>query len=51
MKNKHKLQYHSPLTEVFEIKYEGIICASNVKSRNSINDWGNGGTTNDQLYF
>ena len=46
-----KQYYDAPSTQVFEVKHEGIICASDVKSGNSINDWGNGGTTNDEVYM
>ena len=49
MKKKHF--YEAPSTMVFEVKQEGVICASDVKSGNSINDWGNGGTTNDEVYM
>ena len=49
MKKKHF--YETPSTMVFEVKQEGVICASDVKSGNSINDWGNGGTTNDEVYM
>ena len=48
-KNNHR--YETPSTEVIEVKHEGIICASEVKSGNSINSWGDGGTTNDDFYM
>ena len=43
--------YEAPLTSVVDVKFEGIICTSDVKGSNSINDWGNGGTTNDDVYM
>ena len=46
-----KQYYEAPSIQVFEVKHEGIICASDVQSGNSINDWGNGGTTNDEVYI
>ena len=51
MEAKQKEDYDAPSTQVFEVKHEGIICASDVQSGNSINDWGNGGTTNDEVYM
>ena len=49
MVQKH--YYEAPSTQVFEVKHEGIICASEVNGGNSINGWGNGGTTNDEVYM
>lgn len=46
-----KQYYDAPSTQVFEVEQEGIICASDVQSGNSIDDWGNGGTTNDEVYM
>ena len=51
MKMKDKTSYEVPSTTVIEVKYEGMICASEVKSGNSINSWGDGGTTNDDIYM
>lgn len=51
METKHKELYDAPSTHVFEVKHEGVICASEVRGGNSINDWGNGGTTNDEVYM
>ena len=51
METKHNEFYEMPSAKVFEVKQEGVICASDVKSGNSINDWGNGGTTNDEVYM
>lgn len=44
-------RYETPSTEAIEVKNEGIICASKVKSGNSINSWGDGATTNDDFYM
>ena len=46
-----KEQYIAPECEVLTLQEEGVICASDVKGGNSINDWGNGGNTNDDLYM
>ena len=43
--------YETPSTMIVEVRYEGIVCASEVNGGNSINDWGDGGTTNDDLYL
>ena len=51
MDAKQKELYEAPSTMVFEVKQEGVICASDVKSGNSIDDWENGGTTNDEVYM
>lgn len=51
MDKKEKQCYEAPSTMVIEVRHEGIICASDVKGGNSINDWGNGGTTNDDVYM
>lgn len=51
MEAKQKELYEAPSTMVFEVKQEGVICASDVKSGNSINGWENGGTTNDEVYM
>lgn len=51
MEMNYKERYESPSTMVIEVRHEGIICASDVKGGNSINDWGNGGTTNDDVYM
>ena len=36
---------------IIKVKHEGIICTSDVKGGYSINDWENGGTTNDDVYM
>ena len=51
MTTQAKLQYTPPRSEELDIQLEGVICASDVKGGNSINDWGNGGNTNDDLYM
>ena len=51
MEDKTRLQYETPVTKTLELDIEGVICASDVKGGNSINDWGNGGSTNDDLYI
>ena len=50
MKEKNKF-YATPSTAVVELKSKGILCASEVKGGNSIKDWGDGGTTNDEIFF
>lgn len=49
--DKKKQTYETPVVETWEVKLEGIICASKVKSGNSINSWGDGATTNDDFYM
>lgn len=44
-------RYEAPSTEVIEVKHEGIICASEVKSGNTITDWLLGDTTDDDLFI
>ena len=48
-KNNHR--YETPSSEVIEVKHEGIICASEVKSGNTITDWLLGDTTDDDLFI
>ena len=43
--------YETPSTTVMYVKFEGIICASDIKGSNSINNWGDGGTTNDEVFM
>jgi hypothetical protein len=43
--------YEAPVTKIIQVRHGGIICLSNVKGGNSINNWGNGGTTNDEVYM
>lgn len=51
METKEKVLYEAPSMTVFEVKQEGVICASDVKGGNSINNWGDGGTSNDEVYM
>ena len=48
---KEKTMYCSPQTLVLELKNEGVICASEINGGNSINNWNDGGTTNDELFL
>ena len=48
---KEKELYSAPVTVDIKMNGEGVICASDVLGGNSINDWGNGGTTNDDVYM
>lgn len=43
--------YETPSARVIEIRHGGIICTSEVKGGNSIQGWGDGGTTNDEVYM
>ena len=49
--DKSKQHYETPSTDVIEAGYESPICGSEVKGSSSINDWGNGGTMDDELYM
>lgn len=51
METKLKELYDAPSTMVFGVKQEGVICASEVKSGNSIKNWENGDTTNVEVYM
>ena len=51
METKHKDLYEAPATTVVEVKIEGVVCQSPVNGGNSINNWGDGGTTNDDIYM
>lgn len=51
METKQKVLYEAPSMMVFEVRHEGIICASEVKGGNSINNWGTGSTTDDDIYM
>ncbi len=48
-KELEKQLYETPWADVIEIKQESLICASKVKSGSSVNDWLDGGTTQDEL--
>ena len=43
--------YEAPVTMIIKVRHGSIICLSNVKGGNSINNWGNGETTNDEVYM
>ena len=49
---KKKL-YERPTIRVVEIQQRGLLMVSGdlVRSGNSINDWGNGGTTDEDIYM
>ena len=51
MKVEGMIYYETPAATVVEVKTEGVVCQSPVKGGNSINDWGNGGTTQEDIYF
>ena len=51
MKEEGKSYYEAPAITVVEVKIEGVVCQSPVNGRNSINNWRNGGTTNDDIYM
>ena len=51
MKEDGKSYYEAPAITVVEVKIEGVVCHSPVNGGNSIDNWGNGGTTNDDIYM
>ena len=51
MKEEGKSYYEAPAITVVEVKIEGVVCQSPVNGGNSIDNWGNGGTTNDDIYM
>ena len=52
MKEEGKANYDTPTITVVEVKIEGGICnQSPINGGNSINGWGDGGTTNDDMYM
>ena len=51
MQEEGKTNYEAPTITVVEVKIEGVVCNSPVNGGNSIDGWGNGGTTNDDIYM
>ena len=51
MKEESKISYEAPDVTVICVQQEGVICNSNIKGGNSINNWENGGTTDDVIYM
>ena len=51
MKEERKNFYEAPEITVVEVKIEGFVCQSPVNGGNSIDGWGDGGTTNDDIYL
>lgn len=51
MKEEGKSYYEAPAITVVEVIIEGVVCQSPVNGGNSIDNWGNGGTTNDDIYM
>lgn len=49
--NQDKNIYEAPTTIVVEVKAEGVVCQSPLQNGNSINGWGDGGTTNDEIFM
>ena len=48
-----KKLYERPTMRVVEIRQRGLLMVSGdpVQGGNSINDWGNGGTTDEDIYM
>ena len=46
-----KAYYEAHTITVVEAKHKGVVCQSPVNGGNSIDNWGNGGTTNDDIYM
>lgn len=53
MENRNKELYEAPSTIVLEVGNKGVLCASKVfvLFGNSVNDWEDGGTINDEIYM
>ena len=52
MKTSQKQCYECPSVTVFEVRQEGVICASDsVQNSNSIKNWVDGGTTEGEIYM
>jgi len=51
MKKEGKNKYETPAITVIEVKIEGIVCQSRVNAGNSINNWEDGDTSNEELYM
>ncbi|MBO7561288.1 MAG: hypothetical protein J6T04_00180 [Bacteroidales bacterium] len=47
----NKQLYESPHLKIYAVAQEGLICASEVLGSDSIEDWEDGGTTEDDLYL
>ena len=48
---KTKLNYDRPCMRVVEIRQHGILMQSGLKAKSSIDDWNDGGETNDDIYM
>ena len=46
-----KQPYASPSSELISLENGGFVCSSPVVTGNGINEWGNGGTENGNIYF
>ena len=52
MESKQKREYERPAMLVVEIQQRGLLMTSDsVGAKSSINDWGNGGSDNEQIYM
>lgn len=50
MNEKQKELYKAPESEVVGVRHEGLICTS-VQTGNSITDWVDGGSIDDEFVF
>lgn len=50
MITKNKEPYKAPESAVVGVRYEGLICTS-IKTGNSINNWVDGGSTDEEIIF
>ena len=51
MCKEQKTIYESPWAELVALAQEGSLCASEVKGRSVINDWGTGDSTTEEVYL
>ena len=48
---KTKLNYDRPHMRVVEIRQHGMLMQSGIKPASTIDDWSDGGSTDDQIYM
>jgi len=54
MKTEQKRYYEKPAMRVVMLQQHGMLCTSDpepVQGGNSINNWGDGGTTDEDIYM
>lgn len=47
----NKQLYESPHLKIYAVAGEGLICASEINGKDSIEDWEDGGSEDEDLYL